>query len=111
MKIGQGADVLPDIPSAFGYLWQWFIDLSEARTVGMAVSPITWSEIEAYSVGLQLGITPWERKVLHDMDRAALTVIRERESRAQRGEQEAVIVHDQPMTPELFGAMFGGGKE
>ncbi|WP_445482848.1 MULTISPECIES: phage tail assembly chaperone [Paenochrobactrum] len=64
----MGTDNLRDLPDAFQYLWQWFMDLNASRSTGMSVSPISWAEIEAYSSGLQLGIKPWERRILRDMD-------------------------------------------
>lgn len=85
------------------------MDLNAGRSTGMSVNPISWSEIDAYSSGMQLAIKPWERRILRDMDIAALSIIRQHEKSRADGKEPDVVVKDQPMTGALFKAMFGKG--
>jgi len=84
--------VLPDLPWALSYLWDWFQELASARQSGMAANPLTFQEIRAYSKMLCLRIDAWETRVLRRMDETALATWRgeqaaQRAARTPAGEQ------------------------
>lgn len=54
------------------HIWEWFLDLSLARPVGYGPTPISFSEIEAYSRLMGVEITPWEVEQLRRIDRLAV---------------------------------------
>lgn len=49
-----------------------FVNLSSTRPVGMGASPITYSEILAYSTLNNIDYDPWEIQVIKLFDRTAL---------------------------------------
>lgn len=49
-----------------------FVNLSSTRPVGMGVSPITYSEILAYSTLNNIDYDPWEIQVIKLFDRTTL---------------------------------------
>lgn len=59
-------------PPATQHVWDWFCDLSRARTFGMTANPITWPEMSAY-FGL-MGIKPcrWEIEAVKRVDETFL---------------------------------------
>lgn len=97
------------MPTAFQYLWHWYIDLSDARTAsGFAVSPIGWGDMRSYSEAMELFIKPWEYRILRDMDKAVVNAARDKASRQKSGEPvQQEVVEGHVLTPEIFGAMFG----
>ena len=54
------------------HIWEWFLELSLARPVGYGPTPISFSEIEAYSRLMCVEITPWEVEQLRLIDRLAI---------------------------------------
>lgn len=56
------------LPPALAYLWNTFQRLSARRPQnGMVLSPIPWTEIEAFS-RLVLRLAPWEVAVIEELD-------------------------------------------
>ena len=67
-KMPQKLDA-PYFPSAVAYVWTWFNELSNARvSTGFGVSPITYSEILAWSQLTDSEPTPWEVAVIKMLD-------------------------------------------
>jgi hypothetical protein len=61
---------LPELPECAAHVWIWFFQLSNRRTMGMAMNPITWPDIDAWS--RLTGIKPrqWELDALTGIDDA-----------------------------------------
>lgn len=58
----------PEMPAELVYLWNAFLRLSARRTVGFSANPISWSEIDAFARYTGTRLTPWEVKILEDLD-------------------------------------------
>lgn len=71
----------PPLPAALSHVWGWFIELSRARTVGMAANPITWADMDAWSRLTQARPTPFEVSLIQDLDACLLGVVRENKPR------------------------------
>lgn len=57
------------LPPALTYLWNAFQRLSVRRPQnGMALSPIPWTEIEAFSRLTGLRLVPWEVDIIEELD-------------------------------------------
>jgi hypothetical protein len=54
------------------HVWDWFLDLAHARSVGYTANPISYVEIEAYARLYGLDILPIEVALLRRLDMAAL---------------------------------------
>ncbi len=67
-------------PEALAHLWQWFWELVSQRKQD---EPLGFSEMLAWSRLMQIPITPWEAKVLVQMDNRYLSTQHE-ESEAAR---------------------------
>ena len=63
---------LVELPECFVHCWMDFVNLSSTRPVGMGASPITYSEILAYSTLNNIDYDPWEIQVIKLFDRTAL---------------------------------------
>lgn len=51
------------------YLWEWFLQLNAARqNNGMAISPLSYSEILAWVTLMQVKISPFEITVIKALD-------------------------------------------
>ena len=65
----------PPFPDVVNHVWAWFIELHNARPqTGMGVSPITYSEISAWSSLTGVIPNPWEVGVIKSIDRVFITV-------------------------------------
>lgn len=58
-----------ELPEQIGYLWHWFVDLSDWRVVGEAVNALSHQEIEAWARLFRVDISPFEVDVLRKLDR------------------------------------------
>lgn len=60
------------MPECAVHVWHWFIALSQKRTCGMALNPITWLDMQAWSQ--MTGIKPlqWELEAISGIDNAFL---------------------------------------
>lgn len=63
---------LPDLPVEAAYLWRWFHDLGIARTSGMALNPIAWSDMAGYFDLIRVRPERWEIEAIRAMDNAYL---------------------------------------
>jgi hypothetical protein len=51
------------------YMWEWFLQLNAARqNNGMAISPLSYSEILAWVTLMQINISPFEITVIKALD-------------------------------------------
>lgn len=58
-------------PPELEYIWGYFRDLDGTRkNSGMGFCPIEHTEITAWSDGMQIGITPFERMCIRAVDEA-----------------------------------------
>ena len=65
----------PEFPEVISHIWIWFSELHNARPAsGLGASPITYSEIVAWSTLTCVMPTPWEVSVIKRIDREFLTV-------------------------------------
>ena len=65
----------PDFPEVLSYIWTWFTELHNARPrTGMGASPITYSEIAAWSSLTRVAPSPWEISVIKQIDGVFLNV-------------------------------------
>lgn len=69
---------LPSVPFEAAHVWEWFRELSDARQVGMDVSPIAWADISAYFALRRVEPQQWEIDAIRLIDEAYL------ESRAEK---------------------------
>jgi hypothetical protein len=58
----------PPLPEALIYLWHAFCRLSARRGSGFSVSPISWSDIDAFVRNAGMKLAPWEIRILEDID-------------------------------------------
>jgi hypothetical protein len=66
----------PVFPSVLGYLWNWFHELSDARSSGgMGPCCITYQDIAAWSRLSGHKPSPWDVAVLRDLDRLWMSII------------------------------------
>jgi hypothetical protein len=50
------------------------VDLQATRERGMAVGPITWSEINAYDAATLAGLSAWDKRLIRRIDDASEAV-------------------------------------
>ena len=63
----------PDIPSPLAHVWGWFCELDQARTGnGFGANPITFSELQAWSMLTGNHPRPHEIRLLQKLDRIRL---------------------------------------
>lgn len=55
-------------PHEVEYIWEWFIELNSTRDAGMQCSGIKHTEITAWSEGMRINITPFERRAIRAID-------------------------------------------
>ena len=66
----------PTFPEDLLYLWEWFIDLGNARPQGYAgPAPISFSEIKAWSELMGIKLSGWEVEALKDLDIIYIRVV------------------------------------
>jgi hypothetical protein len=59
---------LPELPECAAHVWAWFSELSGRRTVGMAMNPITWPDIDAWARLKGVTLKQWEMDALTGID-------------------------------------------
>lgn len=78
IKAGRSAPQV-EISHEAGYLWGWYVDLDSARgSNGFGVSPVSYTEIDAWARLNDVRINPNEVRVLKDIDRAYLSEMAKR---------------------------------
>ena len=67
--------VAPEFPDIISHLWEWFIELNNARPrTGMGASPIAYSEIVAWSSLTRVTPSPWEVGIIKQIDSMFMNV-------------------------------------
>lgn len=59
---------IPPMPDELGYIWNAFLRLNARRSVGFALEPITFLEIEAFVRLTGQRLQPWEVRILEEID-------------------------------------------
>jgi hypothetical protein len=61
-------------PFEIEHVWKWFLELDRTRIQsGFGVNPITHTEITHWANGMEIKVTPFERKALRAVDEAYMT--------------------------------------
>lgn len=89
LEQATGKPHLPEIviPLDVIYLWEWFMDLHNSRPSGFGLSPISYTELKAWTELTKIKPTPWEVQVLRRMDFCVLGLTSELSSRKTRARQ------------------------
>jgi hypothetical protein len=75
-KAPASAPVAAELPDALAHVWEWFCELSKARSAnGHGLNPISFAEIDAWARVMQTGVTPWEAGLIRRLDAAVLPVL------------------------------------
>ncbi|HEX5126487.1 MAG TPA: hypothetical protein VFW00_07080 [Rhodocyclaceae bacterium] len=59
---------MPSLPFELAHIWEWFTKLSGKRQNGMAVNPISSSEILAWQQRQRIRFDPFEESVIDRLD-------------------------------------------
>lgn len=99
------------VPEAGRLLWEWFADLSQARTWHMAgPNPIPYTEIAAYSALMGWPLSPADVVDIVALDRAymaAWSAARAKPEETAEGVRKLPPRSSAVLAPELFDAMVG----
>ncbi len=60
------------IPPVVEHVWEWFWQLDQSRGRGMALEPLSFSDIEAWTRLYGETVRPWEARCITAMDGARL---------------------------------------
>lgn len=68
-------DDLVELPSTMQFVWNYFIDLHNARSFGgmQNINPLSYSDIKAYFELMNIVPEEWEVKLIKRLDTVALT--------------------------------------
>lgn len=69
-----GSRTLPPFPDDLQHVWWAYAQLTATRAVAQVISPITWSEIEAFNTAALAGLTAWEKRLIRRIDDAVRAV-------------------------------------
>jgi hypothetical protein len=58
----------PDFPEHLKHVWNYFQELCGARQVGMALNPLSYSEMAAWDNLTGAGVTPKEVQIIKALD-------------------------------------------
>jgi len=57
------------------HVWNWYCELSAARTSnGFGLNPISYTEIDAWVRLLRIDVVPWEIRVIKNLDSMYLQI-------------------------------------
>jgi hypothetical protein len=65
----------PECPLEVLHVWDWFVALNASRQIGMAMNPISHSDIAAFAAGMDVEIRPWEWGLICRVDQAVLPIL------------------------------------
>lgn len=71
-KTIQELEDLIDLPESMMYVWKYFIELHNARSLGNGISPISYSDIQAYFNLYSIIPMEWEIQVIKQLDNIAM---------------------------------------
>lgn len=95
-------DVRALFPERLAHLWAWYCELAAARTSsGFGVNPITYPDIEAWARIMRIIPTPFEARVLRQVDNAILEKIAARASK----KSNEISVDDKDGLTSLFAGL------
>lgn len=63
-------EALPELPDETAHIWQWFVDLSSARSAGFSINAISWTDIWSFFALKRIQPDPWEVQTLRAIDDA-----------------------------------------
>jgi len=93
-----------NVPEAGRLLWSIFCDLTVSRTSnGFGANPISYAEIQSYSAINRWPLSPSHIRIIRALDIAWLE---HAASKAAKTTPEPTAKRTQPMTPQLFDALF-----
>ena len=82
------AEMLEDVPEEqfcpieIEYVWHWFHELDSTRTNGgMSLGAITNVEMTAWSVGMNIKLTPFERRAILELDKTYLQYLNSKDKK------------------------------
>lgn len=77
-------DELVELPKEFTKVWEDYLNLSSSRQAGFGLSPITYTEIDAYSRLMGIELESWEVQMIKMFDRVTLSeVAKQQEKKAK----------------------------
>lgn len=68
-------DVEPELAEDLQYLWDWFVDLHNARSYGFSANAIGYPEIESFCRMTGALMTFWEVSMIRHIDNAVLPIL------------------------------------
>ncbi len=70
----------PELPAYYAQIWHWFLELHQARSVGLnGANPLAYADIYAWSKLHQLTLKRWEIASLQKIDQWYLEEARKEE--------------------------------
>lgn len=75
---------LIELPKEFSKVWEDFLNLSNSRSSGLGISPISYAEIDAYSRLLGIDLEPWEVQVIKLFDRVTLSEVNKQQEKKSK---------------------------
>lgn len=72
-QLSELLDGIPEFPDAIGYLWDIFMQLAQTKQSGMGPSPITESEISAFSRNRGMRLSLFELEAIRHLDAIAIS--------------------------------------
>ena len=81
-------DESPEIPFYLEHVWNWFWQIHKGRTYGMSgPNAITWENILAWRMLLDIQIRPIEVEILNEIDSAYLKYISDQHKKKRKGKK------------------------
>lgn len=76
-----------ELPNVFNSCWEWFLYLNNARhSSGFGVSPILYSEMQAFFQLQEIDPAPWEIDIIKMFDATAMEIFNEQQKKQQEQE-------------------------
>lgn len=70
------AKLTPPVTVPFlGYVWEWCSELMNGLQAGFSSTRASWRDLQAYAQLMQIGMTPWEARLVLSMSDAYLRAI------------------------------------
>lgn len=66
-------DPILGTPQADPIVVEAFVSCGLSQSTGMGESPVSWQEINAYSIATEIKLTAWEKKMVHMMSKEYLS--------------------------------------
>lgn len=72
---------MKELPPEYRFIWEDFLQLNSTRPSGFGVSPISYSEIKAYSELYGIDFEPWEVTLIKLFDAEAIRFYNEKQAK------------------------------